>query len=415
MTLEETLFPGLARWRRRRTASEFEFLIADRIDAINPAWWDALTCTQSVFFSRAYLAMLECNAPDNLSPRYALLSRRGHPVAALVMQKLELQVERILPPADSVGDWKQRIKRGARALASKPLDERRILVLGNLLSYGQHAYVVDDSIEPEAFWHGAAEALYRVRRAEKLEGGADIQMIKDLDGGHIAEAQSLTDFGYREAETEPNMLLTLDPAWKSYADYLASLSSKYRKNAQSRILAPFDDAAYRIGTIANPAAIAARIHALYLAVHEAADLRPFTLPQSYWRALPETFGADLRIVGIWHQQLLVGFVAMLRDRDGTVFAYHIGFDRHAAQAAPIYLRLLHAAVGEAIAMGGRSISLGRTALEPKAALGAKPERMVVYARHRQPILNKLLRGLLAHVDHEQAPERNPFKQTAGTP
>jgi predicted N-acyltransferase len=412
MTLEETLFPGLARWRRRRTASEFEFLIADRIEAINPAWWDALTRTQSVFFSRAYLAMLEDNAPENLTPRYALLSRRGHPVAALVMQKLELQAERFLPPADSVSDWKQRIKRSARALASQPLDERRILVLGNLLSYGQHAYVVDESIKPEAFWHGAAEALYRVRRAEKLEGGADIQMIKDLDGTHIESAQSLTDFGYREAETEPNMLLTLDPAWKSYADYLASLSSKYRKNTQSRILAPFNDAAYRIGVIANPGAIAARLHELYLAVHEAADLRPFTLPESYWRALPETLGADMRIVGIWQHELLVGFVAMLRDRDATVYAYHIGFDRCAAQAAPIYLRLLHAAIDEAIAMGGRSISLGRTALEPKAALGARPERMVVYARHRQPILNKLLRGLLAHVGHEQAPERHPFKQTA---
>lgn len=412
MRPEDVLFPGLARWRRRCSPSQFDFVIADRIDAINPAWWDQLTHASSVFFSRPYLAMIERNAPSNLSPRYAVLSQRGAPVAALVMQKLALSAQRIVPPASPVANWKQRIQRSARTLVSQPLDQRNVLVLGNLISYGQHACAISTGLDAGAFWHGAAEALYRVRRAEKLEGGADIHLIKDLTGEDIALAQSLTDFGYREAETEPNMVLTIPPDWHAYSDYLASLSSKYRNTVQNRILAPFEAAACRIGVIANPAAIAERIHQLYLQVHEAADLRPFTLPESYWRALPETFGERLRVVGIWQHELLVGFVVVLLDRDQTAFAYHIGLDRNAALSLPIYLRLLHAAIDQSICMGARSLSLGRTALEPKAALGAQPERTVVYARHRQPLLNKLLRGLLAHVEHEQPPERNPFGQRA---
>jgi Acetyltransferase (GNAT) domain len=334
-------------------------------------------------------------------------------MAALVMQRLELQTERLLPAIEPEADWRKRLSHGAKALVSRPFDERRVLVLGNLLTYGQHAIAVDPALSPTELWHGATEALYRLRRAEKLEGSADFQLIKDLDGGDIERANSLTDFGYRLAETEPNMLLTLNPTWKTHTDYLNDLSSKYRKNAVSRVLAPFEDTSFRIGVIANPAVIAARIHALYLQVHEAADLRPFTLPESYWAALPETFGKRLRIVGLWQHEQVIGFVAMLLDRDQTVYAYHIGFDREAAKIAPVYLRLLHAAIAEAIAMGGERISLGRTALEPKATLGAKPERTVVYARHRQPILNKLLRGVLTHIDHDQAPERNPFKQPLG--
>ena len=66
-------------------------------------------------------------------------------------------------------------------------------------------------------------------------------------------------------------------------------------------------------------------------------------------------------------------------------------------------------IRNSIAMGGTRMSLGRTALEPKAALGAKPERMVLQARHRQPLLNKMVRGLLAGIEHDEAPERNPFK------
>ncbi|HTL28847.1 MAG TPA: hypothetical protein VL282_06500, partial [Tepidisphaeraceae bacterium] len=55
------------------------------------------------------------------------------------------------------------------------------------------------------------------------------------------------------------------------------------------------------------------------------------------------------------------------------------------------------------------LSLGRTALEPKAALGAKPEPMAVWLRHRLPALNWMLRGLLGAIPHDEAPERSPFK------
>lgn len=405
-----SLFSGLTRWRKRRSASDFEFLIAERIGAIHPDFWDVLAASGSVFFSRAYLEMLERNAPENLGLRYVVLSRGARPVAILVLQKLVLKAESILPQGGVGEGWKSRLSRQAKVLVSRPLEDRRVLVLGNMLTFGQHAFVAVADLDPAELWHGAAEALYRVRRAEKLEGSADIQLVKDLVGAGIAQAQSLFEFGYRLAETEPNMVLELDLGWRSYADYLASLASKYRKNVQTRILGHFEEAPYRVEILENPSALAPRLHQLYLAVHEAAELRPFTLPESYWQALPQTFGEKLRVVGIWEADLLIGFVALLLDNDGTVYGYHIGLDRAAAQRVPVYLRLLHAVVAEGIALGGKRISLGRTALEPKAALGAKSEPMAVYARHRQPIWNKLLRGLLSQVGHAEAPERNPFKK-----
>jgi hypothetical protein len=35
-------------------------------------------------------------------------------------------------------------------------------------------------------------------------------------------------------------------------------------------------------------------------------------------------------------------------------------------------------------------------------------------RHRQPVLNKLMRGLLGRIHHDEAPERNPFPAKEGT-
>ena len=60
---------------------------------------------------------------------------------------------------------------------------------------------------------------------------------------------------------------------------------------------------------------------------------------------------------------------------------------------------------------GTRLSLGRTALNPKASLGAKPEPMTVWMRHRQPVVNALIRNLLTGIEHEEPPERNPFKST----
>jgi hypothetical protein len=76
---------------------------------------------------------------------------------------------------------------------------------------------------------------------------------------------------------------------------------------------------------------------------------------------------------------------------------------------PVYLRLLHASLARAIESGAQRVSFGRTALEPKARLGCKPEATIVWARHRHPFLNQLLQPMLKLVEHDDAPEVEPFK------
>ena len=61
--------------------AEHLLALADRVDFLNPAHWDALA-TQSIFLSRDYLRVLEAHAPDNLEPRYALAYDEGRPVGA---------------------------------------------------------------------------------------------------------------------------------------------------------------------------------------------------------------------------------------------------------------------------------------------------------------------------------------------
>jgi hypothetical protein len=209
-------------------------------------------------------------------------------------------------------------------------------------------------------------------------------------------------------ETEPNMVLALEPAWQSYDDYVAALDSKYRGKIKSQ-LKKLTTAGCTVETISDLAPHAARLHELYLAVQGNASVRLVTVRENYFAELARAAGGNFRCTIIRRGADVIGFVTCVRDGD-TAVGYYIGFDRAAAaEGLPIYLRLLHATIADAIAWRCTRLSLGRTALEPKAGLGARPEPMSVWVRHRVPALNWMLRGLLGAVPHAEAPERNPFK------
>lgn len=383
----------------RHRPTGFGFALADRVDYLDTARWDALTKTDSLFLSRRYLRVLEDAGPDNLQQRYALIFRGQEPVAAVVAQLVTISLAR-------VGKARQHHRAVERPL--ERLDER-MLVCGNLLSWGMHGVCLAANEDPANLWPAVAEALYRLRRADKLSGDTDLVMVKDFTADHAAAASVLHRFSYRPVETDPNMVLEISPAWRSYEDYLTSLTSKYRKTCK-QIDKEVEAAGCSVEDF-NASQIeqhAESLHSLYVQTHSNAKFRPVTLSPVFLPTLAAYLGDDFRCRVVKRDGQLLGFVTSLRDGE-TAVGYNIGFDRAAAAEVPIYLRLLNAVVADAIELGGRRLSLGRTALEPKARLGAKPEPMSVMVRHRIPMLNVLVRALLHTVSHDEAPERNPFK------
>jgi predicted N-acyltransferase len=408
--------------RTLRRPSGFRIAIADTIVQLDRDQWDDVVDGESWFFSRDYLAMLERVPPAVVEPRYALISDELGPVAAVVLQWAEVDGTRLRPLAKAGGEDDElnplrrlvdKLSRPARAAFANRLRER-VLVCGNLLTYGQHAVAMAPDVEPDSVWPAVAEVLYRVRRAEKLAGQAGFVLIKDIPLAGNTGVSQLEGLGYRGIETEPNMVLALDPAWKTHDDYLAGLASKYRSAVKNQILQPIAKSGLTVRAYTPVGALAQRTHALYLGVHENAGLRPFTLHPDYFAELAATAGSRVRFSGLFagpHDtpEALLGFIATLADVDEAL-GYHIGFSQDATPGLPLYLRLLHASVADAIALGARSLSFGRTALEPKARLGAKPQEMQVWLRHRQPVFNQIVRRLVGFAHHAEAPETNPFKK-----
>jgi hypothetical protein len=391
------------RHKARSRASGHDFALAERIEMLHPAAWDALTSDASVLMSRRYLQVLEQHRPDNVLPRYAMAFDGARPVAAIVAQRVKITAERLRIPSGA----RKRDKLARVAAATFKHVEQDLLICGNLLSWGCHGVAFAQGIDPATAWPCVAEALYRIRRAEHLVADTDFVLVKDLTPSEAPGAATLRTYSYRRLETEPNMVLAIDAAWRGLDDYHAALASKYRKAARG-IDKQVRDARLRVEALDVRRLPSDALHELYLQVHGAAALRLFTLRASFLPALGAAFGDDFRCSVIRDDDALLGFVTTLRDGD-TAIAYYVGFDRERNRHAPLYLRLLQETIAHAIELRCTALSFGRTALEPKARLGAKPVPMEVWVRHRVPLLNLLVRAALGSVHHDEAPDRDPFK------
>jgi hypothetical protein len=386
--------------RERHRPTGFGFALADSIDYLDSIQWNAVVGNNSLFLSQPYLRVLEQAGPDNLRQRYALIFRGPKPVAAVAAQSVIVSLSRV----------SQKPKKGRAAAPLEKLQEK-MLICGNLLSWGMHGIAFAPDEDPTALWPAIAESLYRLRRADKLFGDTDLIMVKDIPNAHAAGASALSRFSYRQLETEPNMVLDISSKWRTYEDYLASLTSRYRKQAK-QIDKEVAAARFQVELLSGPDEVARhgeRLHELYLQTHHNARLRLVTLSPEFLPTLAAQLGEDLRCTIVRRDDQLLGFVTTVRD-GGTAVGYYIGFDRKVNADVPIYFRLLQAVVDDAIKFDCRSLSLGRTALEPKARLGARPDPFRIWIRHRIPMLNVLVRALLHTISHhDEPPERNPFK------
>lgn len=389
---------ALARHNRRASPSGLQAVLADRIDFLNPAHWDALAANGSFFMSRAYRSLLERHSPAGMQARYALVYRDGKPIVALAAQVLEVSGNQLLSLPDS------RLRK--KALGSF---KARLLVCGSLVSSGFHGLAFSDDEQPEVLWHAVAEALFRIRRADRLHGKIDYVMIKDLDQIRSDSAQPLRDFSYRPLQAEAEMAMPIRAGWHCFDDYLADLNTSYRGKAR-KIIKQVSEAGYRVERNADAALHDAELNVLYREVEQRASTRLSALPPGYFGALATLAGAErFRCTLIRDDDVIVAFMTTIKDGDRAL-GYYVGINYEVNAKVPLYLRLLQSLVDDAIELGCSELSFGRTAMEPKAALGATAQASHVWLRHRIPVVNSLVRELVTRIHPDDAPQRRPFKE-----
>ena len=385
-----------------RRASGFQFAIADRIEFLNADHWDKVTAETSVFLSRRYLSSAQEEFSGDIVRDFAIIYDHDEPVAAIATQTFEVVGTQLIGTDSGKTILPKQWKRKSLSML-----KRRIMMCGNVHTWGPHGVAIAAGQDQQQVWHGIADCLYRIRRANRLHGKVDYVIVKDLLESDFLDATTLEPYRYRPLETEPNMVLSLSPQWQSMDDYLGSLTKRYRAAAK-KVRKPFEGDQFTVSPIHDLRSESDRILELYKAVAAKADICLFELSSTTLPRIAESLDERFVTIGIREHGLLIGFVTVVRDGE-TAIGFYLGMDYAANARLPVYHALLLAVIEQAISWRCKRISFGRTALESKSRLGCKPETTQVWVRHRVPLVNFVVQQLLKNVNHDEPPERNPFK------
>lgn len=389
-----------------------QFALAERISHLDAAAWDELTKNSGVFLKRPFLTALERALPANVSPRYALIYDGDEAIAAMSMQLVRVEGRSAIASTTPLSGLTQ-------------LFDERALVLGSLVGWGDTGLAIKPGADAELIWSEALRVMDKLRRFEKSEGVVNVSFVKDaaLDD----DEHALRKRGYQRAPSGPDMLLDLDPAWRGLEGYLSSLASK-RRRAVRKTIEDLEAAGYSMQrlTVEDLQAHETRLDELYGQVWANADVRPLRLSGRFFVELQRQLGDDCVVMGLERHEVepaqsqlagrgeasqepgvLVGFGVCLRS-GSLCTGYYLGYDK--SLEAPLYLRLLISILEQGIAWRCTRVSMGRTAEEPKARLGAVPGNAALWVKHRTPPFNWAVGAILGTIEAPEVETHRVFRR-----
>lgn len=395
MKIIEKTKDKIQRHNERHTALDYQYAFSDSVRFLNSNHWEKISVNKSIFLSLDYLKAIEKFSPENTCQRYAIAYLHGEPVLILACQLADISGDCLSKPVDGF----------AQTVAGSY--KERVLVCGNLVSSGLHGVAFSNQIDEQTGWRIVVDIIYKIRRAEKLSGEVNFSVIKDLKGEMIEASKVVERFSYRRIQTDPDMVLVLGENVTDFDAYLKLLNSKYRGRIK-KTRRSIDQAGLACNKLTIDEDTDLKIHNLYLNVEKRSKTRLATLPKGYFKELAENLGKNFACYGILNGGEILGFISVIKDRRSAI-AYYVGFDYEENEKYPIYFRLLQLVVESAVEMNCTEVHFGRSALEPKANLGAKPKDVYVWARHRVPVVNFFVRKIFRNIPFDEAPERNALK------
>ncbi len=381
--------------------------IAETIRALDPRALQSVA--RSTLATAPFLHALEEAQIPNTWLRYVLVHDEIGPAGFLLLTIVRLDLTRVIKGAVAGADSKRRRAIGAAGTLLTPSGKKgeaaiaRIIMGGHPLFYGNHFFDFRDLEPTPSLLATIVRAAYRIR----IQEGISVSLLKDFTVEDIARLSPLERYGYVRFETQPCMILQIDPRWKTFGGYMASLSGKHRKQIRDnrRI---FESKKLSIER-ARPTPIAAELAELYANVWNRPPARIATLTPSFFRAVEDHLRDAFRLWVVRKDHRIIAFICAINDRvsskgQNRLLGVFVGLDYRLNEEYRLYPNLLYRLIEEAIVENFDLLDLGRTSSQVKADLGAQPEKLHCFLRHRHPSKNALMRALFEQIVR---PARSP--------
>ncbi|MDG2498068.1 MAG: hypothetical protein P8M66_00975 [Flavobacteriaceae bacterium] len=378
--------------------SSFVTSLYTSVDLIDPVVFKELDTDKNVYFSKPFLKAFELSNPQ-IEFKYISISDAQKNTAALALvQVINLSVEGTL----------KNIK--VASLVQKFLslffcnEHIKIMFCGNVFLSGEHGIRSSDRVSKSEIMNQIATALDALAANTKPLHAV---FIKDFKETSLKNTRELLNFGYSEIKVEPNMIVPLDPQWKTFEDYKNILKSKYRVKA-NKADSTSSDLETRLFTEHDFETYKDELQALYQNTITNASFNAQVLNLNTYIHLRASFKDDFIVKAYFLENKLVGFLTALVNKN-ALDAHFIGLDYELNKSHAIYPRILNDYIRIGIQKQVTSINLGRTASEIKTTIGANPLELSCYIKHKNPFLNSLIKPFFRRIKIKEFKQHSPFK------
>jgi hypothetical protein len=204
------------------------------------------------------------------------------------------------------------------------------------------------------------------------------------------------------------MIFEIPTNWKSNEEYYNAFSKKYR-DQYKRAHKKFEGIYVKELDVNEVVLFESRINELYHYVAKNAPFNTFFLAENHFSIFKKQCGDGFKIFGYFLEEKLIGFHSILVN-DDVLETYFLGYDEQVQKEKMLYLNMLYNMTEFGITHQFKKIIFGRTALEIKSSIGAKPILMSGFIYHSNTLINRFLGKIFKNLEPETVwQQRHPFK------
>jgi len=380
-------------------------LFFSSIDQISPKIWEGLQCAKNIYFNPAFLKAVEKNHPEIVFSYVVLIDKNSNPIAFATIQIVNFHIDDIKNDLELLIRKLKNIGRKLHILPNKkPL---KILISGNTFVSGEHGIFIKKNQNKKIIIKELAKAiLHFVNANKKLK--IDAFLLKDFRNKSLFISNELRDYNYHPFSVEQNMMLKLDENWHVFEDYLASMKTKFRVKARKAFLRSTNIKIENV-TPENIDIQLPKMTALYKKVVDNADFNLGNFNLNSFKDLKKNLGNNYILKTYWLEDNIVGFISGVINQK-SLDAHFVGINYELNKEHAIYQRMLYDYIEIGIEKKLNRINFGRTASEIKSSVGAVPQDLTMYIRHKKSITNKILKLFLQRIQPTPFQQKFPFKK-----
>ena len=373
------------------------------VAAIPSQTWEALDCADNIYFNPKFLNSLEKNHSEITFSYIVLIDNHKQPIAFASIKIIDFYLEGIKNDLEFLKNIGRKLYIFPN---KKPL---KLLICGNTFVSGEHGVFIKKNQDKKAIVKELAKSINHFVNSNRiLKKQIDAFLLKDFAEESLFITDELKDYKYHAFSVAPNMKLQLEENWHNFDDYLASMKTKFRVKAR-KAYQQSAELLIREVTLSTFEEQLPKMTTLYekVATNAGFNLGNFNLET--YRDLKEKLGDDYILKTYWLEDKMVGFVSGVVNKN-SLDAHFVGIDYQMNRAYAIYQRMLYEYIKIGISKKLKIINFGRTASEIKSSIGAIPQDLTMYLRHKKTVKNKILKLFLQRVQPTPFQQKFPFKK-----